>query len=145
MRGGQTAKMAASNGGGMEVDATGEKFTRERHLTRFINDRLASRTLSNTHAGFTDIWDLQERPVRLALLLTDDAGSVSWFWLDSDLHNSRLPAGVSPVIGRVCCSDLMFWFLTPSFKVHNKRPNSRSHYWPNWSEDIHLILHYSSH
>jgi len=47
--------MAASNGGGMEVDATGEKFTRERHLTRFINDRLTSRTLSNTHAGFTDI------------------------------------------------------------------------------------------
>lgn len=75
MRGGQTAKMAASNGGGMEVDATGEKFTRERHSTRFIIDRLTSRTLTNTHDSFTEISDLQERPVRLALLLTDDTGT----------------------------------------------------------------------
>lgn len=67
--------MAASNGGGMEVDTTGEKFTRGRHSTRFINDRRTSRTLTNTHDSFTEISDLQERHVRLALLLTDDAGS----------------------------------------------------------------------
>lgn len=75
MRGGQTAKMAASNGGGMEVDATGEKCTRGRHSTRFISVRLTSRTLINTHDRLTEISDLQERLVRLALLLTDDAGS----------------------------------------------------------------------
>lgn len=36
MRGAQTAEMAASNGGGMEVDATGEKITRSHRLTLLI-------------------------------------------------------------------------------------------------------------
>lgn len=70
MRRGQTAKMAASNGVGMEVDATGEKFTRERRSTLLINYRLASVTLIKTHDRLTEITDLPDRPVKLAQLLT---------------------------------------------------------------------------